>query len=85
MMSLVFRLFVFLGILRQRKTFILFDYVCCHLLFRISRYRFSAWSYYFALGNHPNYIPTSVTPCGIAGVYMLVDISSNSAYFYVKN
>lgn len=43
-----------------------------------------AWSYYFVLGNHPELPPTSVTPCGIAGVYMLVDITSNSAYFYVK-
>lgn len=44
----------------------------------------SAWSYYFVLGNHPNYPPTSVTPCGIAGIYMLVDITSNSIYFYAK-
>ncbi len=44
----------------------------------------SAWSYYFALGNHPDYPSTSVTPCGITGVYMLVDISSNSIYLHVK-
>ncbi|AUH73594.1 hypothetical protein [Legionella sainthelensi] len=75
----------FLGILRQRKKplFYLTMFAVTYYLEFLGTV-FSAWSYYFALGNHPNYIPTSVTPCGIAGVYMLVDISSNSAYFYVK-
>lgn len=44
----------------------------------------SAWSYYFVLGNHPHYPPTSVIPCGIGGVYMLLDISCDSLYFYGK-
>lgn len=44
----------------------------------------SAWSYYHALGNHPEYPATSNTPCGIAGIYMLVDITCNSVYLYIK-
>ncbi len=75
----------FLIILRQRKKplFYLTMFAVTYYLEFLGT-AFSSWSYYFVLGNHPNYPPTSVTPCGIPGIYMLVDISSNSAYFYVK-
>lgn len=75
----------FLVILKQRKKplFYLTMFAVTYYLELVGTV-FSAWSYYFVLGNHPDYPSTSVTPCGIAGVYMLVDITSNSAYFYVK-
>lgn len=43
-----------------------------------------AWSYYYVLGNHPYYPPTTITPSGIAGLYMIIDLISNSIYFYFK-
>lgn len=44
----------------------------------------SAWSYYYVLDNHPYYPPTSITPCGIAGIYTFMDITSNNVYLYIK-
>ncbi|WP_173237880.1 hypothetical protein [Legionella antarctica] len=75
----------FLIILRQRKKplFYLTMFAVTYYLELLGTVS-SAWSYYFALGNHPDYPSTSVTPCGIAGIYMLVDISSNSIYLQVK-
>ena len=75
----------FLFIVKQRKKplFYLTMFAVTYYLEMLGTIT-SAWSYYFALGNHPNYPSTSVTPCGIAGIYMLVDISSNSIYLYVK-
>ncbi|WP_207384202.1 hypothetical protein [Legionella nagasakiensis] len=76
---------VFLVIMSQR-TKPLF-YLC---MFAVTYYielcgtTLAAWSYYFVLGNHPNYPPTSITPSGIAGVYIIVDLTCNSAYFYIK-
>ncbi|WP_133127773.1 hypothetical protein [Legionella nagasakiensis] len=45
---------------------------------------FSAWSWYSVLGNHPYFPPIAYTPSGIAGLYMLIDITTNAAYFYGK-
>ncbi len=75
----------FLIILSQRKKplFYLTMFVVTYYLEFLGTVT-SAWSYYFVLGNHPNYPCTSHTPCGIAGIYTLVDIVSNTVYLYVK-
>lgn len=43
---------------------------------------FSTWAYYSVLGNHPNYPTISRTPSCIAAAYILIDLVSNSTYFY---
>jgi hypothetical protein len=42
----------------------------------------STWSWYSVLGNHPSFPPIGYTPSGMAGLYILIDLVSNSIYFY---
>lgn len=42
-----------------------------------------SWSYYAVLENHPELPPTSITPCGIAAIYMFVDLANNASYVYL--
>ena len=44
---------------------------------------FSTWAWYGVIGNHPNFPPIGYTPSGAAGLYILIDLTSNSIYFYV--
>ncbi len=43
---------------------------------------FSTWSWYCVIGNHPHFPPIAYTPSGMAGIYILIDLISNSLYFY---
>lgn len=43
---------------------------------------FSTWAYYGVIGNHPNYPPIGYTPSCIASAYILIDLVSNSTYYY---
>ncbi|WP_199744230.1 hypothetical protein [Legionella sp. km772] len=43
---------------------------------------FSTWSWYCVIGNHPHFPPIAYTPSGMAGIYILIDLISNSVYFY---
>ena len=44
----------------------------------------SSWEWYGVLGNHPNYPTIGFTPSCAAGLYILIDLASNSAYLYAK-
>ena len=44
---------------------------------------FSTWTWYGVLGNHPNFPPIGYTPSGAAGLYILIDLASNSIYYYM--
>lgn len=74
---------IFLGILRYRKKPLFYL-----LMFAMVYYTellgtvFSTWSWYSVLGNHPDYVPIGYTPSGMAGLYILIDLVSNSIYFY---
>ncbi|WP_131782508.1 hypothetical protein [Legionella gresilensis] len=76
-------LFLMLVATRKKPLFYLTMYAVSYYLEFLGTVS-SAWSYYFVLGNHPNYPPTSIIPCGIAGIYMFVDIVTNSIYLYIK-
>ncbi len=44
----------------------------------------STWAWYVVVGNHPSYPPIGYTPSGMAGLYILIDLVSNSIYFYLQ-
>ncbi|WP_051398957.1 hypothetical protein [Legionella oakridgensis] len=75
----------FLSISYQRKKplFYLSMFVMVYYLELLGTV-FSAWSWYAVLGNHPNFPSIAYTPSGIAGLYMLIDITTNSVYFHTK-
>ncbi len=76
---------VFLSILRfrKKKLFYLSMFVMVYYL-EFFGTLFSTWSWYTTLGNHPSYPTTANFPSGIAGIYVLIDLASNSIYFYSK-
>lgn len=41
------------------------------------------WKYYGLLGNHPSWPHVGILPCGISGIYMVLDITANSVYFHM--
>lgn len=44
----------------------------------------STWAWYVVVGNHPSYPPIGYTPSGMAGLYILIDLVSNSIFFYLR-
>ncbi|CDZ78710.1 hypothetical protein BN59_03022 [Legionella massiliensis] len=75
---------MFLLILRTRKKPLF--YLCMFILVYNLEFlgtTFLVWSWYGTLGNHPNYPSIGPFPSGIAGLYLLIDLCSNSIYFYI--
>ncbi len=74
---------IFLGILKYRKKplFYLLMFVMVYYIELLGTV-FSTWSWYSVLGNHPNFPSIGYTPSGMAGLYILIDLVSNSIYFY---
>lgn len=74
---------IFLFILHYRKKplFYLFMFVMVYYIELLGTV-FSTWSWYTVLGNHPDFPPIGYTPSGMAGLYILIDLVSNSIYFY---
>ncbi|CEG56353.1 hypothetical protein [Legionella fallonii] len=44
----------------------------------------STWAWYVVVGNHPSYPTIGYTPSGMAGLYILIDLTSNSIYYYLQ-
>jgi len=76
--------FIFLMIMHYRKKpiFYLSMFVMVYYI-ELCGTVFSTWSWYVVLGNHPKFPTIGYTPSGIAGLYILIDLVSNSIYFYL--
>jgi hypothetical protein len=75
---------IFLTIMQYRKKplFYLSMFVMVYYI-ELSGTVLSTWSWYVVLGNHPMYPTIAYTPSGIAGLYILIDLVSNSIYLYI--
>lgn len=76
---------VFLMIFYQRKKplFYLSMFIMVYYI-ELFGTIFSTWSWYVVVGNHPSYPSIAYTPSGVAGLYVLIDLISNSIYFYTQ-
>lgn len=75
---------LFLGILRFRKKpiFYLAMFAMVYYIELLGTV-LSTWSWYVIVGNHPHYPTIGYTPSGMAGLYILIDLVSNSIYYYL--
>jgi|HubBroStandDraft_6_1064221.scaffolds.fasta_scaffold533502_1 hypothetical protein len=76
---------IFLLILPQRKKplFYLSMFLMVYYI-ELCGTVYSTWAWYVVVGNHPAYPPIGYTPSGMAGLYILIDLASNSIYFYIQ-
>lgn len=77
---LCYILFLFILHYRKKPLFYLCMFVMVYYV-ELCGTVFSTWSWYVVLGNHPNFPPIGYTPSGMAGMYILIDLVSNSVYF----
>ncbi|WP_112219144.1 hypothetical protein [Legionella quinlivanii] len=74
---------VFLTVLwfRQNKLFYLCMFVMVYYV-ELTGTTFYTWSWYGVTGAHPHFPTMGFTPSGAAGFYVLLDLTSNSLYYY---
>ncbi|MDR3441832.1 MAG: hypothetical protein P4L65_02325 [Legionella sp.] len=76
-------LFLFILYTRQKKLFYLGMFAMVYYV-ELCGTVFSTWAWYGVVGNHPNLPPIGYTPSGAAGLYILIDLTSNSIYYYAR-
>lgn len=76
---------LFLFILKARKK-PLFGLIMFLTVYYIDIFGtiFSSWNYYGYLGTHPLLPHVARVPSGIGGIYLMLDMISNSIYYYTK-
>lgn len=76
----------FLVLLRNRKKplFYLLMFVSVFFMDLCGTTMYT-WTYYGILGNHPSWPSIGVVPAGVAGIYMILDMSANSIYYYLAH
>ncbi|STX52601.1 Uncharacterised protein [Legionella busanensis] len=74
-------LFLFILCFRKNQLFYLVMFAMVYYIELLGTV-FSTWSWYGVTGKHPYYPPIGYTPSGMAGLYILIDLLSNSIYFY---
>ncbi|MGL5741737.1 MAG: hypothetical protein ACRCXC_03890 [Legionella sp.] len=80
---LCYILFLFILSYRNKPLFYLSMFVMVYYVEFLGT-DFSAWQWYGVLGNHPHLPTIGYTPSSAAGLYVLIDLISNSIYFYAK-
>jgi hypothetical protein len=81
---LAYLLFLVLISNRQKPIFYLLLFVYTFMM-ELCGTTMCTWTYYGVLGNHPSWPSIGLVPAGMAGLYMALDISANSIYYYLAH
>lgn len=75
-------LFLFISHFRKQRIFYVAMFMLVYYIELIGT-SVHTWSWYGQLATHPCFPSIGATPSGVAGLYLLIDLTCNSVYFYV--
>ena len=76
---------VFLALIRYRQNKLFYLIMFFMVLYlEVIGTNFQSWAWYSVIGNHLDYVHTANPPSGVAGLYMVIDLSISYCYLYVK-